>query len=79
MSAYRIEHDVLGEIRVPAEALYGTQTQRAVENFPVSGMRLPAPFIHALGLMKYAAAQVNPEVGSLPATRAEAIAQQVMD
>lgn len=75
MSAYRIEHDVLGEIHVPAEALYGAQTQRAVENFPVSGLRLPAPFIHALGLIKFAAARVNAEVGLLPARRAEAIAQ----
>ena len=51
MPAYRIETDTLGEVHVPVQALYGAQTQRAVDNFPVSGMRLPAAFIHALGLI----------------------------
>jgi fumarate hydratase class II len=75
MGDYRIERDSLGEVRVPAQALYGAQTQRAVDNFPVSGIRLPAPFIHALGLIKKAAAQVNAELGVLEETRARAIAQ----
>lgn len=75
MHAYRIERDPLGEVQVPAEALYGAQTQRAVDNFPLSGVRLPVPFIHALGLIKHAAAQVNAALGLLPAARAQAIAQ----
>lgn len=75
MRAYRIERDALGEVQVPAEALYGAQTQRAIENFPLSGIRLPASFIQALGLIKQAAAQVNAELGLLPAARAQAIAQ----
>src|SRR3954451_1422370 len=56
---YRIERDTMGEMRVPAEALYGPQTQRAVENFPISGLRLPRAFIRALGLIKACAANVN--------------------
>jgi fumarate hydratase, class II len=75
MRAYRIERDTLGEVQVPTDALYGAQTQRAVDNFPLSGMRLPAPFIHALGLIKHAAAQVNAELGLLAEARARAIAQ----
>jgi fumarate hydratase class II len=75
MRAYRIERDSLGEVQVPAEALYGAQTQRAVDNFSLSGMHLPAPFIHALGLIKHAAARVNAELGLLPEGRARAIAQ----
>jgi fumarate hydratase class II len=56
---YRIERDTMGEMRVPAEARYGPQTQRAVENFPISGLRLPRAFIRALGLVKACAANVN--------------------
>jgi hypothetical protein len=52
MRAYRIERDSLGEAQVPADALYGAQTQRAVDNFPLSGIHLPAPFIRALGLIR---------------------------
>jgi fumarate hydratase class II len=59
MRTYRLERDALGEVRVPATALYGAQTQRAVNNFPLSGIHLPVPFIQALGLIKKAAAQVN--------------------
>jgi len=58
-SDYRIERDSLGEMKVPASALYGAQTQRAVENFPVSGLRFPRRFIGALGAIKMTAAQVN--------------------
>ena len=56
---YRIEKDSLGSVRVPAGALYGAQTQRAVENFPVSGLRFPRSFLRALGLIKACAASVN--------------------
>ncbi len=71
---FRTEHDSMGEVRVPADALWGAQTQRAVQNFPVSGERLPAPLIIALALIKGAAAQVNAELGVLPADLARAIA-----
>jgi fumarate hydratase, class II len=73
MSQYRIEHDSMGELKVPAEALYGAQTQRAVNNFPISQLRMPREFIRALGLIKSAAAQVNSDLGHLPAPRARAI------
>jgi fumarate hydratase class II len=59
MPADRVEHDSMGEVRVPAAALWGAQTQRAVENFPISGRPLPAEVIHALGLIKAEAARVN--------------------
>jgi fumarate hydratase class II len=82
MMDYRIEKDSLGEVRVPADALYGAQTQRAVENFPISGLRFPSAFIRALGLIKLCAAQVNLELGLLDERRARAIqqaAQEVAD
>ncbi len=59
MSNTRIERDSMGELQVPAEALYGAQTQRAVNNFPISRQRMPAQFIRALILAKAAAAKVN--------------------
>src|SRR5919108_4378060 len=65
-SDVRIEKDALGEVRVPAWALWGAQTQRAVENFPISGLRFPRSFIRALGLVKLCAARVNQELGLLP-------------
>jgi fumarate hydratase class II len=65
MSEFRIERDSMGEVRVPAKAYYGAQTVRAVENFPISGWPLPAPLIHALGLVKYAAAVANRDLGKL--------------
>ena len=71
---FRIENDSLGEVRVPADALYGAQTQRAVENFPVSGQRVGRGFIQALGLIKKAAALTNEELGNLDGKIAEAIA-----
>ena len=55
-SGFRTERDSLGEMQVPADALYGPQTQRAVENFPISGIRFPRRFIHALGTIKKACA-----------------------
>ena len=69
----RVQHDSMGELQVPAEALWGAQTQRAVENFPVSGQRMPQAFIRALGLIKGAAAEVNAGLGLLPKGVARAI------
>ena len=80
--ATRIERDSMGEMRVPASAYYGAQTQRAVENFAVSERRFPRPFIRALGLIKQAAAETNQELGLLPAELAGAIchaAQEVIE
>jgi fumarate hydratase class II len=71
----RVEHDTMGEMRVPADALYGAQTQRAVENFPISGLRFPRAFIRALGLIKSAAARVNGQFGQLPPEMAASIAE----
>ncbi|NOZ28327.1 MAG: class II fumarate hydratase [Chloroflexi bacterium] len=71
----RVERDSLGEVQVPAQALYGAQTQRAVENFPISGLRFPRAFIRALGLIKAAAARVNRDLGLLDAEKARLIEQ----
>src|SRR5262245_24836434 len=70
----RVERDSMGEMEVPADALYGASTQRAVINFPISGQRFPRRFIRAQGLVKRAAAEVNAELGLLDAERAAAIA-----
>ena len=78
----RIERDSMGEMRVPESALYGPQTARALENFPISGKRFPRSFIRALGLIKSAAAKVNGRMGQLPKDRAaaiEAAAEQVAE
>ncbi len=72
--ATRIERDSLGAIRVPRDALYGAATQRAAENFAISGYRFPRRFLRALGLIKHAAARVNRELGLLPSELADAIA-----
>ena len=69
----RIEHDSMGEVRVPADALWGAQTARAVENFPISGLTMPPPIVHALARIKAAAARVNADLGALDADRAGAI------
>src|SRR5437016_14454274 len=61
----RIERDSMGEVAVSAEALYGAQTQRAVENFPISNLRFPREFIRAVGLIKLAAARSNMDLGLL--------------
>ena len=71
----RIERDSMGEVRVPADALYGAQTQRAVENFPVSGLRFPRAFLRALGMIKGAAAAANQELGLLEPEMAGALQQ----
>ncbi|WP_072688066.1 class II fumarate hydratase [Rhodococcus marinonascens] len=70
---YRIEHDTMGEVWVPVDALWGAQTQRAVENFPISGRGLERTQIRAMGLLKAACAQVNKDLGLLDATKADAI------
>jgi fumarate hydratase, class II len=70
----RIERDSMGEVRVPTEALYGAQTQRAVENFPGGNHRLQSAFIRALGLIKACAARANAELNELPADKALVIA-----
>ena len=70
---FRTEKDSLGEVRVPADALYGAQTQRAKENFPISSLRFPRRFIEALGTVKAAAARANKGLGLLPGDTADAI------
>ncbi len=77
--AYRSEHDSMGELQVPADALWGASTQRAVDNFPLSGIPMPRPFIAALGLVKWAAAGANAELGLLSNKVAMAIQQAALD
>ncbi len=77
--AYRVEHDSMGEVQVPADALWGAQTQRAVENFPISGRPMPRGFIRALGLIKTAAADVNAGLGLLPKNRAATIRKAALE
>ncbi len=73
MTNFRTERDSMGELQVPADALWGAQTQRAVDNFPVSGQRMPPAFIRALGLIKGACARANEQLGLLESPLAEAI------
>src|SRR6185295_8278800 len=73
--ATRMEKDSMGEMSIPASALYGASTQRAVLNFPISGQRFSRPFIRALGLLKWAAAQANHDLGLLDAERSALIVQ----
>lgn len=77
MTKTRIEHDSMGQLDVPESALYGAQTQRAINNFPVSGKPMPAAFIKALLLAKYSAAKANTELGLLPEKMGDAICQAV--
>jgi fumarate hydratase class II len=72
-TSFRVEHDSMGELKVPADALWGAQTQRAVDNFPISGQRMPHEFIAALGLVKQAAARANTRLGLLEEKLAQAI------
>src|SRR5688500_8470197 len=79
---FRIEKDSMGEMRVPADALYGAQTQRAVENFPISNLRFSREFVRAMGVIKLAATRANMDLQLLEARLGEAIAtaaQEVMD
>ena len=73
MTDYRIETDSMGELKVPADALWGAQTQRAVDNFPISHRPMPGAFIRALGLIKQACAETNRDLELLDADRADAI------
>jgi fumarate hydratase class II len=78
-SGYRVERDSLGELKVPEDALWGAQTQRAIENFPISGLRMPRGFIRALGLIKATAAEVNAELGLLDEALAQAIVAAALE
>jgi len=77
--SYRTEHDSMGELQVPADALWGAQTQRAAENFQISGLPMPRQFIAALGLVKWAAAGANLELGLLKADKAGAIQKAALE
>jgi fumarate hydratase class II len=72
-TGFRIERDSMGEMKIPSDALWGAQTQRAVENFPISGQPMPRQFIRALGLIKAAAAEANGELGQLDSGLVDAI------
>ncbi|MER3397441.1 MAG: aspartate ammonia-lyase [Chloroflexota bacterium] len=76
---FRLERDSMGEMEVPEDALWGASTQRAVLNFPISGLRFPRRFIQALGLIKRAAAETNKELGLLDPKVADAIAQAAQE
>ena len=76
---YRVEHDSMGELRVPADARWGAQTQRAVQNFPISALMMPRAFIRALGLIKASAACVNQDLGMLDGVRAKAIEEAALE
>ncbi|MGA6992943.1 MAG: class II fumarate hydratase, partial [Candidatus Deferrimicrobiaceae bacterium] len=73
MTRHRTEKDSMGEVRVPAKAYYGAQTQRAFENFPVSGVRMPLPVVHAAVMIKGFGADVNAGLELLDSSLAEAI------
>ena len=75
MTEYRIEKDSIGEVKVPKDALYAAQTQRALENFPITGMKPLPAFVWSMALIKRAAAEVNMELGLLDAELARAIMQ----
>jgi fumarate hydratase class II len=79
MTATRVEHDSMGALEVPIAALWGAQTQRAIQNFPASGLKMPRAFIRALGLIKYAAAAANSELGDLAEPMAQAIRAAAME
>ena len=76
---FRVERDSMGELRVPADALWGAQTQRAVQNFPFSGLVMPRGFIRALGMVKWAAAGANIELGELDRVRGFAIQKAALE
>jgi fumarate hydratase class II len=76
---YRVERDSMGEVRVPAQALWGAQTQRAIQNFPISHLPMPRGFIRALGLIKWAAAGANIELGDLDKVRGFAIQRAALE
>ncbi len=75
----RVERDSMGPLDVPAHALWGAQTQRAIQNFPPTGLRMPRMFIRALALIKHAAAGANAELGDLPTPVARAIQEAALE
>lgn len=79
MTQFRQETDSMGTVDVPEDALYGAQTQRAINNFQLSGIPLPFAFIRAVALIKYCAAEANAELGLLPKNKADAIMQAAME
>lgn len=79
MSEFRTERDSMGDVQVPADAYYGAQTQRAVENFPVSGMRLPPAMVRAMGRVKFACGKANHELGKLTSTGKNPLADSQVD
>ena len=82
MTAFRTEHDTMGPVEVPADKLWGAQTQRSTQNFKIGGQRMPEPLIRALGIQKQAAAKANKDLGELDAKIADAIigaAQEIID
>lgn len=79
MSEFRVERDSMGEVQVPAQAYYGAQTQRAVENFPVSGWTLHSDLIHAMGLVKFACATANRDLGKLTGTGKNPLNEEQVD
>src|SRR5436190_2104085 len=79
MTTYRIEKDSMGEVQVPAQAYYGAQTQRAVENFPISGWPLPPPLVRALGLVKLACTTANRDLGKLTKTGKNKLTDQQVE
>ena len=76
---YREEKDTMGSVKIPEDAYYGSQTQRAADNFPISGITFPAMFIQSLALMKKCAARVNSALGLLDSKLAEAISQAAQE
>src|SRR6266446_6561946 len=76
---YRLDKDSMGEVKVPSSAYYGAETQRAVQNFPISGLRLPKEFIRAMALIKLSAARANMQLGLLDPKKGEAIANRAVE
>src|SRR5205807_3603055 len=79
---YRLDKDSMGEVKVPSSAYYGAETQRAVQNFPISGLRLPKEFVRAMALIKLSAARANMQLGLLDPKKGEAIvsaAKEIME
>ena len=74
---YRLDKDSMDEVKVPSSAYYGAETQRAVQNFPISGLRLPKEFIRAMALIKLSAARANMQLGLLDAKKGEATAGDI--
>src|SRR4029079_2270140 len=82
MRDFRIESDSMGEMKVPADAYYGAQTARAVENFPISDMRFSRAFIRAMGIIKWSCAEINTDLGLLDEKKRDLLqqaAQEVID